>query len=108
MIAVLFEVTPKTQAKAAYLDIAAELLPHLSKIDGFISIERFQSLSTPEKLLSLSFWQDQQAVSAWREQELHQAAQMKGKNELFSHYRIRVAAVIREHQLGQEPSPITN
>ncbi|WP_434670307.1 antibiotic biosynthesis monooxygenase family protein [Klebsiella sp. B345] len=97
MIAVLFEadVTPAKQAR--YLALAAELKPLLSTIDGFISIERFQSLTTEGKILSLSWWRDEQAVLAWKQNLCHQAAQQEGKADIFSAWQIRIAQVIRAY-----------
>ena len=97
MIAVIFEVTPATGRKQEYLDIALSLRPDLDKIDGFISIERFASLTNEGKILSLSFWRDEEAVRAWRVVAEHQAAQNKGKSEIFADYRIRVAEVVRDY-----------
>lgn len=97
MIAVIFEVSPDPKKKQTYLDIAAALRPKLDEIDGFISIERFQSLSSPEKLLSLSFWRDEEAVAEWRGMEEHRVAQTLGRNGIFRDYRLRIAAVIRDY-----------
>ncbi|WP_040645427.1 antibiotic biosynthesis monooxygenase family protein [Pseudoalteromonas rubra] len=97
MIAVIFEVTPHRTMRQAYLDIAADLKPILQNIDGFISIERYQSLNDPERLLSLSFWRDEAAVQQWRMQEEHRAAQQQGRQRMFQHYRIRVAGVMRDY-----------
>ncbi|WP_125562841.1 antibiotic biosynthesis monooxygenase family protein [Pseudoalteromonas rubra] len=97
MIAVIFEVTPHQTKRQAYLDIAADLKPSLQNIDGFISIERYQSLNDPERLLSLSFWRDEAAVLQWRMQEEHRAAQQQGRQRMFQHYRIRVAQVVRHY-----------
>ncbi|WP_194867955.1 antibiotic biosynthesis monooxygenase family protein [Pseudoalteromonas sp. PPB1] len=97
MIAVIFEVTPHQTKRQAYLDIAADLKPSLQNIDGFISIERYQSLNNPEQLLSLSFWRDEAAVLQWRMQEEHRAAQQQGRQRMFQHYRIRVAQVVRDY-----------
>ncbi|MCG7563013.1 antibiotic biosynthesis monooxygenase [Pseudoalteromonas sp. McH1-42] len=97
MIAVIFEVTPHQTKRQAYLDIAADLKPSLQNIDGFISIERYQSLNDPERLLSLSFWRDEAAVLQWRMQEEHRAAQQQGRQRMFQHYRIRVAQVVRDY-----------
>ncbi len=83
MIAVIFEVQPHDATRQTYLDIAAELRPLLDSIDGFISIERFQSLSDPQKLLSLSFWRDEQAVTQWRRVESHRDAQSRGRETIF-------------------------
>lgn len=97
MIAVIFEVTVKPQAKADYLAIAASLKPLLSEIDGFISIERFQSLSEPDKLLSLSFWRDEAAILQWRQLEAHRLAQQQGREAIFADYLLRIADVSRDY-----------
>lgn len=97
MIAVIFEVFPAGEGKSEYLQIAARLRTFLEKRDGFISIERFQSLTDEGKILSLSFWQDERAVDAWRNILEHRMAQKKGKKVLFSSYRIRVAKVLRDY-----------
>ena len=90
-----------------YLDIAAGLRPLLTEIDGFISIERFESLYEPGKILSLSFWRDEQAVEAWRTLEAHRAAQAKGRAEVFKDYRLRVAGVIRDYGMtDREQAPL--
>jgi len=97
MIAVIFEVVPAQGRTGEYLDLAASLRPMLETIDGFISIERFQSLSTPGKILSLSFWRNEQAVAAWRNLEQHRGVQARGRAGVFADYRLRVAAVIRDY-----------
>jgi heme-degrading monooxygenase HmoA len=97
MIAVIFEVWPDPDHKQAYLDIAAELRPLLDGIDGFISIERFESLTEPGKILSLSFWRDEDAIAQWRNLETHRTAQTKGRSGVFQNYRLRVAGVIRDY-----------
>ena len=97
MIAVIFEVWPKPDRKQEYLDIAAALRPQLEEIDGFISIERFQSLTEPGKILSLSFFRDEAAIQAWRNLESHRRAQSKGRTEVFANYRLRIAGVIRDY-----------
>lgn len=97
MIAVLFEAGAAPEQQARYLELAAELKPLLSDIDGFISIERFQSLATPGKILSLSWWRDEAAVRAWKQNERHSAAQREGRESIFSFYRIRVAQVLRDY-----------
>lgn len=99
MIAVIFEVCPHSHAKQEYLAIAAKLAPMLAEIDGFISIERFQSLSQSEKILSLSFWRDEEAVQLWRKTEEHRAAQSQGRATIFADYRLRIASVIRDYGL---------
>jgi heme-degrading monooxygenase HmoA len=97
MYAVIFEVEPEAGRVQDYLDIAARLRPELEKIDGFISIERFKSLSQEGKILSLSFWRDEEAIARWRQQEQHQVAQRAGRDRIFRDYRIRVAAVVRDY-----------
>ena len=106
MLAVIFEVYPTAEGKQEYLDIAASLREHLVKIDGFISIERFQSLVDGGKILSLSFWRDEAALSEWRNLLEHRQAQAKGRDELFADYRIRVAEVSRDYTMtkrGEAP-----
>lgn len=100
MIAVIFEVWPHPGQQQQYLDIAASLRPKLDGIDGFISIERFQSLSEPGKLLSLSFWRDDEAVAQWRRTEGHRDAQHAGRAAVFQDYRLRIAGVIRDYGLN--------
>ncbi len=97
MHAVIFEVHPKGERYEDYLSIAAELRPALEQIDGFISVERFASLSEEGKILSLSFWRDEAAIKAWREHTDHRRAQGKGRAEVFEDYRLRIAAVIRDY-----------
>ncbi|WEX78275.1 antibiotic biosynthesis monooxygenase [Sinorhizobium numidicum] len=100
MIAVIFEVLPAKGERDTYLGIAADLRPSLDGIDGFISIERFQSLADPNKLLSLSFWRDEEAVKAWRNGAEHRAAQEAGRRGVFADYRLRIAAVVRDYGLN--------
>ena len=97
MIAVIFEAETNPAHKADYLDAAAVLRPQLGKFDGFISIERFESLSQPGKILSLSFWRDEEAVRNWRNLEVHRAIQAEGRDHIFADYRLRVADVIRDY-----------
>lgn len=101
MIAVIFEVWPAEGRKQTYLDIAAELKPELEKIDGFLSIERFQSLTDEGKVLSLSFWRDEGAVKAWRTLEHHRRAQQAGRAGVFRDYRLRVAQVVRDYGMNE-------
>ena len=106
MIAVIFEVFPAAGRKQDYLDLAAALRPELERIDGFISVERFQSLTQPGKVLSLSFWRDEDAVRRWRELEAHRTAQQAGRQQLFADYRLRVAQVLRDYGLvAREQAP---
>ncbi|MDK1375683.1 MULTISPECIES: antibiotic biosynthesis monooxygenase [unclassified Sinorhizobium] len=100
MIAVIFEVLPAEGRRDTYLGLAADLRPLLEGIDGFISIERFQSLADPNKLLSLSFWRDEAAVKAWRNGAEHRAAQEAGRRGVFADYRLRIAAVVRDYGLN--------
>jgi heme-degrading monooxygenase HmoA len=95
MIAVIFEVIPHPERKQEYLNIAAALRPKLDDLDGFVSIERFQSLTSPGKLLALSFWRDEEAVAQFRKIEDHRNAQTVGRASLFKEYRLRIAAVVR-------------
>ena len=97
MIAVVFEVEPRPGRRQDYLGIAGELKPLLERIDGFVSIERFESLATRGKVLSLSFWRDEAAVAEWRRLDAHRRAQAAGRDEVFADYRLRVASVIRDY-----------
>jgi heme-degrading monooxygenase HmoA len=97
MYAVIFEVEPRPGRQQDYLDIAAALRPELEKIDGFISIERFESLARKGKILSLSFWRDEEAVRRWREHGEHRAAQAQGRRDIFADYRISVVSVVRQY-----------
>jgi heme-degrading monooxygenase HmoA len=97
MIAVIFEVWPVEERRQDYLDLAAGLRPLLEQVDGFISIERFQSLSDPGKLLSLSVFRDEAAVERWRRLEQHRVAQARGRGGIFRDYRLRVTSVIRDY-----------
>lgn len=97
MIAVIFEVIPNEGKKEEYLDIAAKLRPELDHIEGFISIERFQSINNPDKVLSLSFWKDEESIQQWRNLEMHRHAQAKGRNEVFKDYHLRIATVVRDY-----------
>jgi heme-degrading monooxygenase HmoA len=101
MIAVIFEVWPASGRKDDYLAIAATLRTELEKIDGFISVERFQSLTDPDKLLSLSFWRDEDAVQRWRNEVHHRESQAIGRTGVFADYRLRVASVVRDYGLNE-------
>jgi heme-degrading monooxygenase HmoA len=100
MIAVIFEVSPAEGRQDLYLDLAAALRPELDRVDGFVSIERFESLTEPGKILSLSFWRDEAAVAAWRNRPAHRATQAKGRSGVFADYRLRVAQVLRDYGLN--------
>jgi heme-degrading monooxygenase HmoA len=97
MIAVIFEVEPQAGEREAYLRAAADLRPLLEEIDGFISIERFQSLGEESRMLSLSFWRDEAAITQWRTLEAHRAAQSAGRASIFRDYRLRIANVVRDY-----------
>jgi len=100
MIAVIFELEPRTGMTDRYLEKAADLKPLVEGMDGFISVERFQSLANPGKYLSLSFWRDEDAVKSWRELMAHREAQRLGRAEIFQHYRLRVAQVVRDYGMS--------
>lgn len=101
MIAVIFEVEPAEGRKNAYLDLAAHLRPVLETMDGFLSVERFQSLTNPGKILSLSFFRDEEAVQAWRNTFEHRRAQEAGRGGVFAGYRLRVAQVLRDYGMEE-------
>lgn len=101
MIAVIFEVEPAQGRRDTYLGMAADLRPLLDGIDGFLSIERFQSLADPKRILSLSFWRDEEAVSAWRNTEEHRQAQNAGRGGVLAGYRLRIARVVRDYGLQE-------
>mgnify|MGYP001371731086 CR=1 FL=1 len=101
MIAVIFEVEPADGKRDAYLGIAADLRPLLDGIDGFVSVERFQSLANPQRVLSLSFWRDEEAVRAWRNTEEHRQAQKAGRGGVFAGYRLRIARVVRDYGMTE-------
>ncbi|WP_294229893.1 antibiotic biosynthesis monooxygenase [uncultured Shimia sp.] len=100
MIAVIFEVEPAAGRKDEYLTIAANLRPLLHEIDGFISVERFQSLTDPNKVLSLSFFETEEAIAQWRRLSAHRSAQTKGRDEVFDTYRLRIAHVVRDYGMS--------
>ena len=97
MIAVIFEAQPQPGRENAYLEAAEQLRPLLTRIDGFLSIERFQSLAQPGKVLSLSFWRDEEAIRQWRNLEAHRRVQAAGRRTIFADYRLRVAHVVRDY-----------
>ena len=97
MLAVIFEVIPAPGRKQEYLELAAQLRPELEKIDGFISVERFASLTNENKLLSLSFWRDEEAIRRWRNLASHREAQARGRRGVFADYRLRIAAAVRDY-----------
>lgn len=101
MIAVIFEVWPKQEHRQHYFDLAADLKPLLQTIDGFVSVERFESLTEKGKILSLSFWRDEAAVQAWRNTMEHRRAQAKGRATVFADYRLRIAGVVRDYGMSE-------
>ena len=101
MIAVIFEVWPEPDHRSEYFDLAAALKPQLETIDGFISVERFESLTDKGKILSLSFWRDEDAVARWRNLAEHRAAQAKGRAGIFADYRLRIASVVRDYGMNE-------
>jgi heme-degrading monooxygenase HmoA len=107
VIAVIFELWPTDGFESEYFDLAAALKPELDTIDGFVSIERFESRATPGKFLSLSFWRDEAAVQAWRNRPQHRAAQSRGRGHVLADYRLRVAQVLRDYGLHErDQAPI--
>jgi len=109
MYAVIFEVEPEPERRQDYLEIAARLRPELEQIDGFISVERFQSLTQEGKILSLSFWRDEAAVTRWRRHEQHRQAQRAGRTGIFHGYRLRVAQIVRDYGMDdrtEAPQPL--
>lgn len=106
MIAVIFELDPHPEATGRYFDLAAALRPELEALDGFVSVERFESVTRPGHYLSLSWWRDEDAVRAWRCTGTHRGAQQEGRGGLFRDYRLRVAAVLRDYGLrDREAAP---
>jgi len=101
MIAVIFEVEPAKGRFDSYLDFAARLRPLLEQTDGFISVERFQSISDPKRIVSLSFWRDEDAVAAWRNTAEHRAAQKAGRNGIFAGYRLRIGHIVRDYGMDR-------
>ncbi|HMB48168.1 MAG TPA: antibiotic biosynthesis monooxygenase [Afifellaceae bacterium] len=109
MIAIIFEVWPAEGRRETYLEMAAGLKPILEEMDGFISVERFESLTEPGKMLSLSFWRDEEAVAAWRAIPAHRNAQSRGRARIFKDYRLRVAGVIRDYGMNErDEAPADN
>jgi len=100
MIAVIFEVWPAEGRKEDYLQLAAMLREDVERADGFISVERFQSLTDPTKLLSLSFWRDEEALKAWRNNSRHRSVQAAGRGGIFADYRLRIGAIVRNYGMN--------
>src|SRR3954469_15364287 len=100
MIAVIFELWPAEGRAEDYFALAGALKSKLEAIDGFISVERFASVTEPGKFVSISFWRDEEAVRQWRNNAEHRAAQDAGRNGIFRDYRLRVAAVLRDYGIA--------
>ena len=100
MLAVIFEVEMNSGRDEDYFTLAGNLRPELETIDGFISVERFQSVTNEGKYVSLSFWRDEEAVKSWREHAEHRVAQAQGKKTIIADFRIRVAEVVRDYTLA--------
>ena len=100
-VAVIFELTPAPGRKQEYLDLAAGLADEVSKFDGFISIERFESISNPGNFVSISWWRDEEAVRRWRNVQKHREAQAKGRAGIFTKYRLRIASVVRDYTMDE-------
>jgi heme-degrading monooxygenase HmoA len=101
MIAIIFEVEPHPDKKDTYLELAARMRPLAEGIDGFISVERFASITNPGKLVSLSFWRDEEAVRKWRNVGEHRRTQAAGRKSIFADYRLRVAHVLRDYGMNE-------
>jgi len=108
MIAVIFEAQPAADKQAEYLNLASELKPMLAEIEGFISVERFASLATPGKLLSLSFWRDEEAIKQWRNTAFHREAQTAGRSSVFVNYHLRIAHVLRDYGMDDRAQAPTD
>lgn len=108
MIGVIFEVEPHVDKKDAYLAMAAQMRPLVEQIDGFISVERFQSLTNPDKLLSLSFFRDEAALNEWRKLTQHRKAQAAGRGSFFKDYRLRVVSIIRDYGMTERDEAPTD
>ena len=101
MMAVIFEVWPADGQRDTYLQMAAALREDLLAMDGFMSIDRFESLYEPGKMLSLSFWRDEASLAAWRALDTHRRAQSAGRSHVFGDYRLRIASVVRDYGLNE-------
>ena len=101
MIAVIFEFTPVEGRFADYRALAEGLAEDVRNFDGFLSIERFESITTRGKFVSLSFWRDEEAVARWRNLQKHREAQRSGRGGIFGSYRLRVAQVLRDYTMDE-------
>ena len=101
MVAVIFEFTPARGRFPEYMELVGQLKPELDKAEGFISLERFESITTPGKFVSLQFWRDEECVRKWRNLQQHREAQKKGRAGIFASYRLRIAGVIRDYTMEE-------
>jgi heme-degrading monooxygenase HmoA len=101
MIAVIFEFTPREGRFPEYMELVGQLKPELDKAEGFLSIERFESITTKGKFLSLQFWKDEESVKKWRNLQKHREAQKKGRAGIIASYRLRIAGVIRDYSMDE-------
>ena len=101
MIAVIFEFTPAPGRFTDYMALVAQLKPELDKADGFLSLERFESITTPGKFVSLQFWRDEASVAKWRNLQKHREAQKQGRGGIFAAYRLRIAGVLRDYGMDE-------
>ncbi|EOV8089676.1 antibiotic biosynthesis monooxygenase family protein [Providencia sp. PROV032] len=104
MIAVIFEAIPIPAQKDRYFELAAKLKSELMNIEGFIAVERFQSVTTEGKILSLSWWETEEAIKKWKNHFMHINAQVEGQQAIFSHYRIRIAHTLKDYSFNKEDS----
>ena len=101
MIAVIFEFTPAEGRFPEYMDLVGELKSDLARAEGFISLERFESITSKGKFVSLQFWRDEESVRKWRNVQKHRAAQAKGRAGIFASYRLRIAEVVRDYTMDE-------
>ena len=98
-VMVLFEVTVKSGQMDDYLKMAASLKESLASAEGLSRAERFSSLVTENKLLSLSVWDGEQSVEKWRNLLAHRACQRHGRMHDFADDQITVVTPIRTYSM---------
>ncbi|HEY7239345.1 MAG TPA: antibiotic biosynthesis monooxygenase [Burkholderiales bacterium] len=101
MIAVIFEFTPAAGRFPDYMELVGTLKADLDQADGFISLERFESITTKGKFVSLQFWRDEESVRKWRILQRHREAQKRGRAGIFESYRLRIASVVRDYTMDE-------
>src|SRR5688500_8008896 len=101
MIAVIFEFTPAEGRFKDYMALVDTLREDLAKAEGFISLERFESITNRGKFVSLQFWRDDECVRKWRNLQKHREAQKQGRSSIFKSYRLRIASVIRDYEMDR-------